>query len=397
MPQPLSITLTHDANSLNALRPEWDSLLESSPADSVFLTLEWLATWWEVYQPGRQLWLLLARDEAGRLIGAAPLMLCQRSAGPLHWRELLFLSAEEGLGDPDHIDFPIASGWAEPVIRGFWRELASRRDRWDVLNLTGLRDDSAVPAYASELGVEVIRGAGEACPFILLPERWETYMRETLSQDHRKGIGRYGRRLEQELGGQALYHEVTSEAELDRMLDTLIAFRRRYARLNRLPDFFGPPEAVAFHKKLARQFFERGWVHAYYLTIAGEIAAWVYDFKYKGTAYGYQTGYDPRWAYYSPGRLIIAHAIRTAIEQGLRKYDMLRGDEAYKKGWAKELRTDINLRVIASPQAQAKMRRLEALRRLWKAIKVVLPSGWRARIRQASVTTRALHTKPPTE
>lgn len=351
MSQSLSVTLTHDADSLNALRPEWEGLLESSPADSIFLTWEWLATWWEVYQPGRQLWLLLARDSEGRLVGAAPLMLCQRSAGPLHWRELLFLSAQEGLGDPDHMDFPIASGWAEPVIRGFWRELASRGGEWDVLNLTSLRSDSPVPAYASELGVEAAQETGEVCPYILLPQSWEAYSKETLSQDHRRGIRRYGRRLEQEIGDQSAYCEVTSEAELDQMLDTLIAFRRQYARLNHLPDFFGTPQAVTFHKKLAKQFFERGWLHAHYLTIGGQMAAWVYDFKYKGVAYGYQTGYDPQWAHYSPGRLIIAYSIRQAIEQGLYKYDMLRGDEAYKTGWAKQLQTDVNLHVIANPQA----------------------------------------------
>jgi CelD/BcsL family acetyltransferase involved in cellulose biosynthesis len=397
MSQQLSITLTHDAEALSALRPEWDGLLRFSPTDSIFLTWEWLATWWEVYQPGRQLWLLLARDSGERLVGAAPLMLCQRSAGPLRWRELLFLSAEEGLGDPDHIDFPIASGWAEPAIRGFWHELASKRGQWDVLNLTGLHPDSPLPAYAPELGVEVIQEAGEACPYILLPDCWETYLHETLSQDHRRGIRRYGRRLEQEIGDQSAYHEVTSKAELDRMLDTLITFRRQYARLNHLPDFFGTPEAIAFHKKLAERLFERGWLHAHYLTIKGQMAAWVYDFKYKGVAYGYQTGYDPQWAYYSPGRLIIAYSIRAAIEQGLYKYDMLRGDETYKTGWAKQLQTDINLRVIASPQAQTKMMRLEALRRLWKTIKVAVPAAWRARIRRASTKTQALRTEAPPE
>ena len=397
MSQRLSVTLTHNANSLNALHPEWDDLLESSPAASIFLTLEWLATWWEVYQPGRQLWLLLARDNQSRLVGAAPLMLCRRSVGPLQWRELLFLSAEEGLGDPDHVDFLIASGWTEPVIRGFWDELASRHSEWDVLNLTGLRRDSPVLAYAPELGVEAIHEVGEACPYILLPDSWETYAQEALSRDHRKGIGRYGRRLEQEMGARSAYHEVASEIEIDQMVDTLIAFRRQYAYLNHLPDFFGTPQAVMFHKRLAKRLLERGWLHAYYLTIEGRMAAWVYDFKYKGVAYGYQTGYDPQWSHYSPGRLIIAYSIRKAIEQGLHKYDMLRGDEAYKVGWAKQLQTDVNLRVIASLQAQAKMRQLEAIRRLWKAVKVALPAGWRARIRQATAKTGPLRTKPPEE
>jgi hypothetical protein len=43
------------------LEPEWDALVASSRADSLFLTWDYVSTWWSVYRDRCQLRLVTAR------------------------------------------------------------------------------------------------------------------------------------------------------------------------------------------------------------------------------------------------------------------------------------------------------------------------------------------------
>ena len=48
----------------------------------------------------------------------------------------------------------------------------------------------------------------------------------------------------------------------------------------------------------------------------------------------YLSGFDPAFARYSPGKLVVAHAIEQAITRdAARAFDFLRGAEAYKYAW----------------------------------------------------------------
>ena len=44
----------------------------------------------------------------------------------------------------------------------------------------------------------------------------------------------------------------------------------------------------------------------------------------------YNSGYDPKYKYYSAGLLLCAHLIQQAIEGKKKKFDFLRGNERYK-------------------------------------------------------------------
>ena len=54
-PARLTIERITDSETFTALGEEWDELLASSEADCVFLTWEWLHTWWNHLAAGRRL------------------------------------------------------------------------------------------------------------------------------------------------------------------------------------------------------------------------------------------------------------------------------------------------------------------------------------------------------
>src|SRR5204862_4045645 len=57
-PAGLTIERIEDPARFTALREEWDELLASSAADCIFLTWEWLHTWWNHLAAGRRLYLI---------------------------------------------------------------------------------------------------------------------------------------------------------------------------------------------------------------------------------------------------------------------------------------------------------------------------------------------------
>jgi CelD/BcsL family acetyltransferase involved in cellulose biosynthesis len=110
---------------------------------------------------------------------------------------------------------------------------------------------------------------------------------------------------------------------------------------------------TAFHQRVAGEFLRRGRLRLHRLDVGGEPIAVIYCFRYGDVVSFYQTGYDARYGRYGPGRRIMAHAVASAIDEGARVFDFLRGDEPYKKGWGAESRHDDRILMPTSARGRA--------------------------------------------
>jgi len=89
----------------------------------------------------------------------------------------------------------------------------------------------------------------------------------------------------------------------------------------------------SFHQDASRRLCSRGMLRLYSLTANDEAIAVIYCLAAKGRTYAYLSGFDPKWAHFSPGSLLIAQAIESAIAEGMREFDFLRSAEEYKYVW----------------------------------------------------------------
>src|SRR5262249_56777437 len=64
---------TLDRVEFEAIRPQWGRLLEASDSDCLFLSWEWLHTWWKHLAHRRKLYLLTVR-QASHLVAIPPLL-----------------------------------------------------------------------------------------------------------------------------------------------------------------------------------------------------------------------------------------------------------------------------------------------------------------------------------
>jgi len=325
---------------LLALQKPWADLMADAPDASLFLTWEWTNAWWRHYGVEQGLWLLAAWDGAGRLAGVAPWMLARPSGGASGTRRMAFIFYRP----PSRLDVVARPDRKEEVCAAFLTHLAAHGAEWDILELMGLVQGSLLKPSLNAMGGHHLERLRVINPFITLPDEWATYF-GTLSKERRKSLRNARNRLEQEHPGQACYHRVTEPAELPAALDTLVTLNRARWHSQGKTSVFDASEFRAFHCEMAAIALHRGWLRFYQLTVGEQIVATTYCFRYGDVFYAYQSGFDLEWARYSPGRLIIAHAIREAIREGAREFDMLRGTEKHKLSWTSEARTDSHLLV----------------------------------------------------
>src|SRR3990172_5245179 len=95
-----------DQEEFRRMKEDWNSLLSKNLTNTIFLTWEWLYTWWEVFGEGGRLFIVSVRDDRGELVGLAPLFVRKASYYSMPVKEMCFI----GAGLSDRQDFLIADG-----------------------------------------------------------------------------------------------------------------------------------------------------------------------------------------------------------------------------------------------------------------------------------------------
>jgi CelD/BcsL family acetyltransferase involved in cellulose biosynthesis len=298
---------------LEALRAEWTSLADQGR--NVFATWEFATTWWEHFGASRRLVTVGCRDSRGELFAILPLYLWRRR--PL--RVLRFL----GNGAGDVLGPVCRPESADDAARALRRLLEVAPWDWDVFvaeNLPGEQD------WPRQLRGHLIRREGN--PVLLAPEGFEHFLAQR-TPNFRRAVRRGERRLARR------YHvryRLGDSTTLDADLDAL--FRLHRARFGEQSAFGGG--RTAFHRAFARRAHERGWLRLWILELDGRPVAAQYGFRFGGVESFYQSGRDPHLRRESLGMVLLSHAIRSAADEGVQEFALLRGHEPYKYRFATE-------------------------------------------------------------
>lgn len=318
------------AEGLRRLRPEWDALLRAASADTVFLTWEWLLTWWEVYGAGAQLRVLTARDVAGRLIGLAPLKVVSHRVMHVGFDRVEFIGWGKDV-TPEYLDFIVWRGWEERVVPLFVEYLM--RSSGVVLDLGPFRADS--PALGTltdtlaERGDEMRHLPVARSPILDLPETVDAFM-ASRSRNYRKKVREYERRCNRDLAASVRMSQTPEELERD--MAALVSLHHK--RWNGTSRAFRTDEYRRFHREVAARLMSRGWMRMFTLETASRPLAMLYCFAYGHRYYYYQGGWDPDYASYRVGLVLMHRVVQQAIAEEARVFDFLRGEEEYKYRWA---------------------------------------------------------------
>jgi CelD/BcsL family acetyltransferase involved in cellulose biosynthesis len=101
-----------------------------------------------------------------------------------------------------------------------------------------------------------------------------------------------------------------------------------------------------FHRDVAMSFAEKGELNLCFLTLNDEPVSTIYAFKYAQKMFNYLSGFDPQYSEYRVGHLVFLNLIEYSINNGIREFDFMRGDESYKRLWNPMIRKNLKLTAI---------------------------------------------------
>jgi CelD/BcsL family acetyltransferase involved in cellulose biosynthesis len=380
----LSLELLTDGVQAERRRADWDALLESCDRNELSQTPDSLLTWWQVYGAlqGRQLRLGLFYEQ-DRLVGLVPL------ARRLHWywgclpfRRLEFLASGEKDGHgiySNHLNVLAARGHEERVARHFAEALrADAFGAWDELVLPMMDADSpmaaALPGALRQGGCLVTMEGTDAAPYIPLPPTWDAYLK-SLSGSHRHLLTRSLRAFDRWAGGQARLERVTGAGNLEKGKCILVDLHHARWERDAQSGVFRSPTFVRFHDLIMSRLLERGCLELSWLSVLGEPVAVLYALAWGGKVHAYQIGRRTDVpANVRPGAVLLAQAIRGAIEAGRREFDMLASESLFKTQLALATRPLICVRAVRPGMAEHTRRvaencarRLRLLRRVGRS------------------------------
>ena len=90
------------------------------------------------------------------------------------------------------------------------------------------------------------------------------------------------------------------------------------------------PKMTSFFYSTAEAMAEANMLRLYILELNKRPAAAAMCFDYNSTIYLYNSGYDDRFSPLGVGVLCKVISIKDSIQRGKKKYDFLKGAEAYK-------------------------------------------------------------------
>ena len=314
------------------LKPEWNDLLQSSDADCLFLTWEWLHTWWKYLAVGRKLQLLTVR-RGSELLAIAPF-----AVRPRQPERLLPFQALEFLGTgavgSDYLDLIIRRGAEEEALQSITGYLV---EQGSVLELRQVRAGSRLATLLAwqlqKSGWTANQTITDVCPYLDIAGRsWESYL-AGVGSSHRQNVRRRLRRIAALF--QVDFQQVRTEAQRRECLPLFAELHRMRWAERCGSDALDGDGIMKFHDEFTTIALQRGWLRLFILRLDGKPAASIYGFKYGKVFYFYQSGFDLAYRDHSVGLVTMGLAIQRAIEEGAAEYDMLHGDEEYKFLWAR--------------------------------------------------------------
>ena len=306
---------SYSVESFEDIQAEWESLLQSSVSNSIFLTPYWQKTWWESVRPdGQELRVLRFRDDDST-IGIAPLALQDGLISFLGSTDLW-----------DVHDFVVVKGREEDFFEAFAGYLDD--EDWTEFKLESILEGS--PTFEGMLGLAEAKGyrtdqglEGELLG-VELPGTWDEYLASLRKKDRHEL-----RRKLRKLSGEVDF-SIQKLEDVDSISESIDEFLSLMAQSREEKSEFLTEERGDFFRDVLLEMAGRGYLSLSFLEVEGVRTAATVCFDYNNVLSLYNSGHNLDYASLGTSFLLKALCIQGAISDGKEYFDMLRGTEQYK-------------------------------------------------------------------
>ncbi len=349
------------------LEAKWNWLYQVDPDAQLFLSWTWLS---KVFQKHPNQWCVLAVKNgasSGDYAGLFPLRLKtiwsksnQKFRNEIHMAGRLDWAQYTGfLCHPDWENEVIVA-LANGIKQMHWSRISLKYFHTSDFRLKLFLDQFPSKTFKTKHHrLEINNGTTNnlTCPYIILPEDYETYLQTQLSSNTRQKIRRFSRQFE---SSDDLRITIADAETIQRDLDITVDLW-----IEKWTDSKGEraEELARTYRRILWNGFECGSLHLPILwqgpTPLGSLGHLI-DWKKRRLFFIIATRNESKPEPFV-GWMLHAHSIRWSVDNGIKIYDFCHGDEAYKYSYgAKDLhvkyasistRSGVNLNGIIDPSS----------------------------------------------
>jgi CelD/BcsL family acetyltransferase involved in cellulose biosynthesis len=311
--------LVHEIKTLDAvaeLYPQWEKLNLKLSRSTPFQHPGWLMPLWRHLGQGDL--RVLAAYSSGELCAILPLA---SQDNVLRFIGSGITDYQDGLVTPTAV-----SGMCEFLERYFSTQGC---------------DLDCIPPHSILRSLSGLWEQSHTTPVTTLPSTVDEYDK-SLSTRFRHTLNNSWNRLKR-LGD--VRFAAADQSNAHRFFESLLELHHaRWLRRN-MPGVLATPEIQDFHREAISKLLPAGQIRLAALLVNDVPISVLYLLWRNPAAYYYIGGFSPDFSGYSPGSLLIRHAIHESIQAGLAEFHFLRGSEDYKYRWGAHDRALHRLRV----------------------------------------------------
>ncbi|MFC1758460.1 GNAT family N-acetyltransferase [Planctomycetota bacterium] len=330
----------------------WNDVVGECPLHS----WQWLHSWWEAFEENRELFVLVCETDEHEVVGILPLCLKRRLAGGA---VLTFLGS--GKACTEYMSVFVKPFFESEAATAFATWLVDNQRAWDQMDLesTPTHDLTIKQLLAAlhEQGAEIGAIDGDTCWRIALPDTHDEYIDSLAKRFRRKLRDAFRKVIETDTYALTT---VESEDDLGDAFDRFVDLHIRRRRELGSDHCFQTAKFYDFLSFASKRLLAAGTLDIACMEINDEIASVQFGLKDDHAYYLYQSGMNPKLQQHSPGWTMNCAKIAESINSGVRYYDLLRGDEPYKRHLGATPVETSHYR-IAAPRATSRIRH-----QLWK-------------------------------
>lgn len=312
-------------------RDAWDAAVEAL-GGTIYLTFDWLQTWWEHYGRNARLRLFVF-EEDDRIVGILPLYLESFSGGPLRTVVARLVGANI---PPKAFNPPVRPDLAGVILGQIIRHLFEK-DRCDLFSLGGVTSNW-VATEAMDIAATATRDVARRPEFRVrevstrfrLPATFEEYLASLGSSERKSRLKRL-RSLDR---NYRVERDIV--ADPDRVEAEFEAFATLHAnqwrKVGKGGHFEAWPGALNYNRDLVRRQARHGRVQFFRMLLDGRTVASRYTFRLGDTLYSELPARlvgDP-WDGLGIGAISLIRFTEQAIEAGIREIDSGLGSYSHK-------------------------------------------------------------------
>lgn len=342
----LKIDIYREEMVFDSLKNHWNALAARTGA-TIYMSYDWAKTWWDYYgsKPGRTLFFVTIW-RGSKLVALAPFY---KEVSRIGNREIesrirllgsggspsVGLGFKDDYGISDFLDILVDPDYKEPVAEKLVKIIESSYFDADQLSFDQARDDSFVitelyPKLKESL-LEPTLSHTDTCPYIDLSEEesMKGYIKKQKSSARRR-IRQTRRATGPE--DEFVIEEPKSWDEVQKATDRIIKLHQDRWNEIGFPGVFYEDRFVQFFREIVRQAYEKDRLWFKEARDNKGICASRMIIYYNGRYFDYISGFDDNResAKRRPGIGLLVELIEEAIEDGVERVELLRGEEYYK-------------------------------------------------------------------